>query len=121
MRILRACAFTCVLVLAVFPVWAHNEIKVCVEHANAREAASSQADIVRVLKRGEVYPVVEDVPYWYGISLGPGQYRVGTKGAEHASFELDKEFGLSGVDLALCFFHVEEGSAIYFGKFLDFC
>ena len=41
-------------------------------HANARAEPDSQSDIVAVLDRGEIRPVVSDVPYWYEILLRNG-------------------------------------------------
>lgn len=74
MRVLKTCALALgLLVILAVPAWTQTEIKIRVEHANAREAPSPQADVVKVLNRGEVYSVVDDVPYWYGVALGPGQ------------------------------------------------
>ncbi len=73
MRVSRACAFLLAVLVFAVPAWTQNEVKIRVAHANARQAPSSSADVVKVLNRGEVYPVVDDVPYWYGITLAPGQ------------------------------------------------
>jgi hypothetical protein len=48
-------------------------VQIRVAHANARVEADSGAEIAAVLNKGQTLLVVEDVPYWYGVTLSDGQ------------------------------------------------
>jgi len=47
-------------------------VQIRVAHANARSEPNSSAQVVAVLNSGEIFAVVEDVPYWYGVTLRNG-------------------------------------------------
>ena len=48
-------------------------VQIRVAHANARAEPDSAAEIVAVLTQGQTLPVVDDVPYWYEVTLSDGQ------------------------------------------------
>ena len=63
------CMILLILLVFAFDLSAQSSIQIRVARANARESPSSSANIVAVLEQGDVYSVVEDVPYWYQIKL----------------------------------------------------
>src|SRR6266571_2880899 len=71
MRFLRIAAFLIFSLIAV-DLWA-EQCEIRVNQANARRQADSSADVLAVLSKGEVRPVVDDVPYWYKIELQDGR------------------------------------------------
>src|SRR2546421_2079210 len=48
-------------------------VQIRVAHANVRAEPDSAAEIVAVLTQGQTLPVVDDVPYWYEVTLSDGQ------------------------------------------------
>jgi hypothetical protein len=72
MRMLRMAIFIVACSFFGVDVYA-NDCEIRVNQANARKAATSSSDIVAVLAKGEVHPIVDDVPYWYEISLNNGR------------------------------------------------
>ena len=77
MKGLKACSGYLVHCAVLFflstSLWAGTLVQIRVEHANARDEPNSGADIIAVLDKGEIRPVVEDVPYWYGVQLRDGR------------------------------------------------
>ncbi|HYR88496.1 MAG TPA: SH3 domain-containing protein [Terriglobia bacterium] len=71
MRLVRIAIFVVCSLFAV-ELWA-EQCEIRVDHANARREADSSADVIAVLSKGEVRPVVDDVPYWYEIELRNGR------------------------------------------------
>ncbi len=70
---MRAAKIFLFLIICSAPCWAAvTSIRIRVEHANARKAAASDAKILAVLNKGDVYAVKGDVPYWYKIALKDG-------------------------------------------------
>lgn len=66
-------AFATVVLLFSGSLWAGTSVQIRVAHANARSEPDSSAQIVAVLNSGEAFSVVDDVPYWYGVTLGNGE------------------------------------------------
>src|SRR6267378_2363114 len=71
MRLVRT-AILVVCSLFAVELWA-EQCEISVDHANARKEANSSADVIAVLSKGEVHPVIDDVPYWYQIELHNGR------------------------------------------------
>ena len=73
MRLLKSFTLVFLFFLLSGSLFGGTLVQVRVAHANARVEPDSGAEITAVLNRGQTLPVVEDVPYWYGVTLSDGQ------------------------------------------------